>query len=136
MWELSFEFSFLSLCQNNLSKIMDLKVAPVPPISCPISTFKLARSSKFPTSQQTSSSSQDRPALWPPIPTGEPNPWPLQELKLSPQRVRFASKAAALLFAWAAKAVVEAISGGGWGRMELTKRGECLKEKGNLARRW
>eukprot|EP00434_Breviolum_minutum_P003980 symbB.v1.2.003500.t1/scaffold197.1/size274157/7 len=32
-----------------------------------------------------------------------------EELKLSPQRVRFASKAAALLFAWAAKAVVEAL---------------------------
>ena len=40
--------------------------------------------------------------------------WPPEELKLSPQRVRFASKAAALLFAWAAKAVVEAISVVGW----------------------
>ena len=116
--------------------IMDLKVAPCPTNILPnFQHLNSARSSKCPTSPQNCSSSQDRPALWAPIPPVRPNPWPLQELKLSPQRVRFASKAAALLFAWAAKAVVEAISvvvGGGWswlsaGRMSKGKGKFCKK---------
>lgn len=96
---------------------MDLKKSPpVPTNILPyVQHLNSARSSKFPTSPQGH-----------PIPPRvSPNPRPLQELKLSPQRVRFASKAAALLFAWAAKAVVEAISVVGW-EMDvlLTFRGE------------
>lgn len=119
---------FKSMPKHSL-KIMDLKVAPVPPISCPIS----AAPNFSPLHKLLHLPKIGRP-FGPPFPPVNQNPWP-QELKLSPQRVRFASKAAALLFAWAAKAVVEAISvvvGGGWswlsaGRMSKGKGEFCKK---------
>ena len=130
------KFRVLSLCQNNLPKL-SIKRPPLPTNILPnfSSTFKpqeapnVHPSTKlfiFPSLFCSGSFASFGPP-W--LVSREKINLALQELKLSPQRVRFASKAAALLFAWAAKAVVEAMVGGwSWLSQErLRKRGILQK---------
>ena len=116
-------------------KILDLKVAPVPPISCKISTFKLSRSSKFPPLHKL----LHLPKIG--FPLGPPFPRWTKSLAASGIEVvtptcAFRIKSCGLVICMGSQGGGGGNFGGGWGRMELTKRGARLKEKGNLARRW